>query len=139
MEARFDGKVALVTGASRGIGEAIAVELLEAGANGVTITGRKPENLDETIQRIGDSDRVLALVARADDADAADRTVAATIERFGGCDVLVNNAGTNPAAGPLTKVDLGAVDRPGRSTCAGLCCGRGPCGVRRCPSTAAPS
>jgi NAD(P)-dependent dehydrogenase (short-subunit alcohol dehydrogenase family) len=111
VEARFDGKVALVTGASRGIGEAIAVELLEAGANGVTITGRKPENLDETIQRIGDSDRVLALVARADDADAADRTVAATIERFGGCDVLVNNAGTNPAAGPLTKVDLGAVDK----------------------------
>jgi len=111
VEIRFDGKVALVTGASRGIGEAIASQFLDSGASGVTITGRRQENLVETVDRLGTPERILPLVARADDAEAAERAVTATVDHFGGCDVLVNNAGTNPAAGPLTEVDLGAVDK----------------------------
>ena len=108
MQLDVTGKVAIVTGASRGIGEAAAGALLAAGA-AVTITSRREENLAEAADRLGNPERLLVRVARADsEADAAE-TVATTIERFGSCDILVNNAGTNPAAGNLSDVDLGAV------------------------------
>lgn len=110
MDVRVDGKVALVTGASRGIGEATAAEFLASGAAGVTITSRREENLAAAADRLAD-ERVLPLVARADRGDDAERAVAATIERFGRLDILVNNAGTNPAAGTLASVDIGAVSK----------------------------
>lgn len=111
MEIRFDGKVALITGGSRGIGEAIAALFLESGAEGVVITSRKEENLEEAAERLGESDRLFPMAARADDPEDAARGVARTIARFGSCDILINNAGTNPAAGPLATVDLGAVEK----------------------------
>ena len=111
MEIRFDGKVALITGGSRGIGEAIAAMFLESGAEGVVITSRKEENLEEAAERLGESDRLFPMAARADDPEDAARGVARTIARFGSCDILINNAGTNPAAGPLATVDLGAVEK----------------------------
>jgi NAD(P)-dependent dehydrogenase (short-subunit alcohol dehydrogenase family) len=111
MEIRFDGRVALITGGTRGIGEATAREFLDSGAQGVAITSRRPENLTAAAERLDAGDRLLAIEARADDDNAAAEAVGAVIERFGRLDILVNNAGTNPAAGALGDVDLGALDK----------------------------
>lgn len=115
MDARVEDRVAIVTGASRGIGQAIATELIESGARGVVATSRRAENIESSVAEIarltGHPDRIHGVVARADDPDHAERSVAETIERFGACDILVNNAGTNPSAGTLAEVDMGAVDK----------------------------
>jgi NAD(P)-dependent dehydrogenase (short-subunit alcohol dehydrogenase family) len=111
VESRVDGKVALVTGASRGIGEAIAQAFLASGARGVVITSRKQENLDEAAERLDGGDRLAAVAARSDTEEGASTAVQTAIDSFGSCDILVNNAGTNPAIGNLVDVDLGAIDK----------------------------
>ena len=112
MQLTVTDKVAIVTGATRGIGLATARMFLESGASGVTITSRRLENVEAAASDLEEfEDRVLALAARADDDEEADRTVTATIERFGSLDILVNNAGTNPSGGPITDVDMGAIDK----------------------------
>lgn len=110
-----EGKVAVVTGGSRGIGWETARVLAEHGAAGVVLTSRKPENIESALAGLVDArvplDRLLGVTARADDDEASDRTMAAAIERFGAVDILINNAGTNPSAGALMDVEMGAVDK----------------------------
>ena len=96
------GRTAIVTGASRGIGLAIAQQLAAAGAN-VVVTSRKQESADAAAEQVGGS--AIGVGAHAVDEDAAQRCVHLTLERFGGVDILVNNAGTNPAYGPLIEQD----------------------------------
>ncbi len=103
MELRLDGKVALVTGGSRGIGKGIARAFAEAGAQ-VMITSRKAESCEEAAKELGDAVHWEAgHTGRPEDAE---RVIGATLERLGRLDVLVNNAATNPYAGPTIDVDL---------------------------------
>lgn len=104
-EGRFEGRVALVTGASRGIGLAVARRIVAEGGR-VVLTGRTEETLREAVAGLG-PDRALGIAGKADDAGHRADVVAQAIERFGRLDHLVNNAGINPAWGPLTQLDTG--------------------------------
>lgn len=99
------GKTAIVTGASRGIGLAIAQRLVDEGAR-VVITARKAEALADAVAALGGPERAVAVAGRSDDADHRAHTVALARKRFGGVDLLVNNTGINPAYGPLVDLDL---------------------------------
>jgi len=108
MELGLQGKVALVTGGSRGIGMAIAQRFTEAGAT-VMISSRKAEGLAAAAAEIeGD---VAWYAANVGDPDAAKSCIDATVERLGALDILVNNAGTNPYFGPLVDIDEGRMQK----------------------------
>jgi NAD(P)-dependent dehydrogenase (short-subunit alcohol dehydrogenase family) len=102
--ANLDGRTAIITGASRGIGLAIAQRLAADGGN-VVLTSRKQESADAAAAQVGGN--ALGVAAHAVDEDAARRCVDLTLDRFGSVDILVNNAGTNPAFGPLIEQDHG--------------------------------
>jgi NAD(P)-dependent dehydrogenase (short-subunit alcohol dehydrogenase family) len=102
MSPDLNGRTAIITGASRGIGLAIAQQLADAGAN-VVVTARKQESADAAAAQIGAN--ALGVGAHAVEEDAAKRCVDLTLDRFGRIDILVNNAGTNPAYGPLIDQD----------------------------------
>ncbi len=108
MELSLDGKVAIVTGASRGIGLAIARAYAEAGAT-VVMTARKIEGLERAVAAV--EGEIHPIVAHGGDPDAARRTVAEVVERYGRLDVLVNNAATNPYMGPMIDIDLSRWDK----------------------------
>ncbi len=100
---RLDDKVAIITGASRGIGEATVNAFIEAGAK-LILTGRKLEPLDELAHKIykagGDATPISAHVGKTPDCDDL---VTRTMARYGAIDILVNNAGTNPHFGPTLE------------------------------------
>ncbi len=105
MAADLRGRTAIVTGASRGIGLAIAEALVAGGAN-VVLTSRHEEAAVTAASSLG-SEQAVGFQAHATDEQAAQACVEFAIERFGSLDILVNNAGTNPAFGPVVDQDKG--------------------------------
>lgn len=111
MEISLEGKVALVTGASRGIGKAIAAAYAGAGAS-VMLSSRKQDALEAAAAEIGTAGGETAVhAAHAGDPEQIAACVAATVERFGRIDILVNNAATNPYMGRAIDIDLPRFDK----------------------------
>jgi len=108
MELRLDDKVAVITGGSRGIGRAIAQAYAQAGAQ-VMIVSRKPDACESAAEEIGHGCRWMA--GNVGDPEVASAVVEAVVDEFGRIDVLVNNAATNPYAGPTIDVDLARWDK----------------------------
>ena len=104
----MDGKAAVITGGSKGIGKGIAKAFVDAGAN-VLITARKPDVLEAAVAELGPNASWAA--GHTGKPEDGERVIAECIERYGSCDVLVNNAATNPYAGPLIEAPLGAWDK----------------------------
>jgi NAD(P)-dependent dehydrogenase (short-subunit alcohol dehydrogenase family) len=98
----LSGRTAIVTGASRGIGLAVAQRLAADGAD-VVLTSRNQESADEAAEQVGGN--AIGVAAHAVDEDAARHCVELALDRFGSIDILINNAGTNPAYGPLIEQD----------------------------------
>jgi NAD(P)-dependent dehydrogenase (short-subunit alcohol dehydrogenase family) len=107
------GQVALVTGASKGIGRAIAASFADAGA-AVMLSSRKQAGLEEAAAAILETTpnaQLATYAANAGDPEQAAACVAACVEQLGALDILVNNAATNPSMGATIDAELGAWDK----------------------------
>lgn len=103
-----EARAAIVTGASRGIGLAIAQALVDRGDQ-VCITGRNAESLDEAVAKLGD--QAIAVAGKAHDPAHQDEVVAKAMATFGRIDYLVNNVGTNPVYGPILDLEPSVVSK----------------------------
>lgn len=103
---RLEGKVAIVTGATGGIGEATAKRFLEEGAS-VMLVGRSAEKLKETRERLASNGKVADFIADVTDEKATSDAVAATLDTFGGLDILIANAGTEGHTAPIEELAIG--------------------------------
>ena len=97
-------RTAIVTGASRGIGLAIAHRLVADGAK-VLITGRTQETLDAAVAELGGRGHALAVVGKAADPEHRDQAIRTAVDTFGSVDLLVNNTGINPVYGSLLDIE----------------------------------
>ncbi|MCH8501196.1 MAG: glucose 1-dehydrogenase [Aliidiomarina sp.] len=105
------GKVALITGASRGIGEAIARCYAQAGAT-VILTARSDESLKDAVATIiQEGGQAMGIAAHSGDPAAVKKAIQNVESTFGGLDILVNNAATNPHYGPILAADDGVWDK----------------------------
>jgi NAD(P)-dependent dehydrogenase (short-subunit alcohol dehydrogenase family) len=113
VEIRLDGKVALVTGGSRGIGQAIAATFASCGAK-VLISSRKLDGLERSAEEIRaqvPGAEIAVFAAHAGDPQAAHDCVKYAVDTFGTLDILVNNAATNPHYGNIVDVDVARFDK----------------------------
>jgi dehydrogenase/reductase SDR family member 4 len=107
----LEGKVALVTGASKGIGYSIAEFFAAAGAK-VVISSRKQDALDEMSSQLREKGyQVLGVSCNVGKLEELDNLVSRTIDKWGQIDILVNNAATNPVFGPVHNTSLEAYDK----------------------------
>jgi NAD(P)-dependent dehydrogenase (short-subunit alcohol dehydrogenase family) len=104
----FEGRTALVTGGSRGIGLAIARSLVARGAR-VVVTGRKPDALAEAVSALGGPEVAVGVAGNAGDAAHRAEAVRTAVDTFGSLEVLVGNVGINPVHGPLVDLPLDGV------------------------------
>jgi NAD(P)-dependent dehydrogenase (short-subunit alcohol dehydrogenase family) len=108
---RLEGKVALITGASKGIGEAMAEALAEAGAK-VIVSSRKQDAVEEVAENIRKKGaEATAIAANVGDEDSMKALVESSVAKYGGVDILINNAAANPVFGPLTETEPWAFDK----------------------------
>ena len=108
---RLDGKVALVTGASKGIGQAMALGLAESGAS-VVLSSRKQEAVDAVAEAIkADGLEATGIAANMGNIEDIQSLVEQTVEVYGGLDVIINNAAANPVFGPIQNTDERAFDK----------------------------
>jgi len=106
---RLDGRVALITGATRGIGRGIAEAYVAAGA-AVAVLARKPDELAETEAALTEQGgRVITIAGSAGDPEAIDTAVSRCVDELGRLDILVNNAAANPAMGLIVDHEPSAV------------------------------
>ena len=107
----LDGKVALITGASKGIGEAMARGLVEFGAK-VVVSSRKQEAVDEVATALkADGFEASGIAANMGKLDDIASLVDKTVETYGGIDIIINNAAANPVFGPIQNTDERAFDK----------------------------
>lgn len=105
------GKVALVTGASKGIGFSIAEFFAAAGAK-VVISSRKQDALDEMASQLNEKGyEAIGIACNVGKMEELDNLVSHTIDKWGQIDILVNNAATNPVFGPVHNTSLDAYDK----------------------------
>jgi NAD(P)-dependent dehydrogenase (short-subunit alcohol dehydrogenase family) len=108
---RLDDKIALVSGASRGIGEAIAHGLAEQGAH-VICASRKIDACEAVAQAIRENGgEATAMACHAGDLEAIDALFEEIARQFGGVDIVINNSGTNPYFGPVAETPVAAFDK----------------------------
>jgi NAD(P)-dependent dehydrogenase (short-subunit alcohol dehydrogenase family) len=105
----LQGKTIVITGASRGIGEAIARQCIESGAK-VVLASRKQADLDRVASSLP-ADRAIAVACHTGKADDVDAMFARAVDKFGRIDGVVNNAATNPYFGPLIDTPDSAIDK----------------------------
>jgi NAD(P)-dependent dehydrogenase (short-subunit alcohol dehydrogenase family) len=103
----MEGRTALVTGGSRGIGLAIAQSLVDRGAR-VVLTARKPEALAAAVESLGGPEVAVAVAGHTADADHRAAAVRTAVDTFGSLDMLVGNVGVNPVYGPMVDLELDA-------------------------------
>lgn len=107
----LDGKVAIVTGASKGIGASIARGFAEVGAK-VVVSSRNQEAVDQVVDSLKEEGYdAIGIACNVGNQDQRNNLIAKTIESYGGIDILVNNAATNPVFGKLSEADEGAFDK----------------------------
>jgi len=108
---RLDNKVAIITGASKGIGKAIALALGQQGAK-IVIVSRKQEAVDETAKELSaEGIEAVGIAANMGDFVQIKDLVKKTVEHFGGIDIVVNNAAINPSFGPIIATDNSVFDK----------------------------
>lgn len=116
---RLDGKVAIITGATGGIGEATAKLFLELGAR-VMLVARSAEKLAATVGRLKGHGEVAGSISDAADEAGIAAAVAATVDRFGGLDILVANAGTEGVAKPIEALSVEEFETTMRTNVTGV-------------------
>jgi len=108
---RFEGKVAVVTGGSRGLGRAISMGFAAEGAR-VVVASRKQESCEAVVADIvAAGGEAIAVAAHMGNTDDIDKLIECAYESYGRVDILVNNAGINVALGPLSDISTGAFDK----------------------------